>query len=451
MKTYNFYGWEQATVSAITNKYKGIHTPQDLYDRLSDIWCADTCAPRLRDGWTPENKTLGQCSITAFLVQDIFGGKVYGILRPGGNYHCYNDIDGHIFDLTSEQFGDEVLSYENNPEQFREIHFAKEEKYQRYEYLKQQLERSLDDSCETKYAKGTKIPQKGTRTMIGLIVARSKNNVIGKNGQIPWRIKGEQKQFKELTTGNTVVMGRKSYEEIGHPLPNRMNIVVSNTANYSGENLLTVHSLQEALDSVKEKLDTKYGVMILQPAYTRYHLELGEISSYPPGYKENAGIFCHNNPWVSIAETVIGRGDRAFEIYKKTCPAYIEDISEVHRTEPYVYSQMVAGADAKFFGEAKNSWLTGTAAWTFVNVSQYILGVYPTHKGLSINPCVPKGFGDFELTRQFREGSYNIKVVNPDNVEKGVKSITVDGKPVEGCVIPYVKGKETYDVVVTMG
>ena len=208
---------------------------------------------------------------------------------------------------------------------------------------------------------------------------------------------------------------------------------------------------EKALNSVKEKLDTKYGVMILQPAYTRYHVELGEVSSYPPGYKENAGIFCHNNPWVSIAETVIGRGDRAFEIYKKTCPAYIEDISEVHRTEPYVYSQMVAGADAKFFGEAKNSWLTGTAAWTFVNVSQYILGVYPTHTGLSINPCVSKGFGDFELTRQFREGSYNIKVVNPDNVEKGIKSITVDGKPVEGCVIPYVKGKETYDVVVTMG
>jgi len=209
---------------------------------------------------------------------------------------------------------------------------------------------------------------------------------------------------------------------------------------------------KKALDSVKEKLDTKYGVMILQPAYTRYHLELGEISSYPPGYKENAGIFCHNNPWVSIAETVIGRGDRAFEIYQKTCPAYCEEFSEIHRTEPYVYSQMVAGRDAKFHGEAKNSWLTGTAAWTFVNVSQYILGVYPTHNGLSINPCVPKDFGDFELTRKFREGTYNIKVQNPDKVEKGIKSITVDGKAIDdGCVIPYVKGKETYDVVVTMG
>ncbi len=208
---------------------------------------------------------------------------------------------------------------------------------------------------------------------------------------------------------------------------------------------------KKALDSVKEKLDTKYGVMILQPAYTRYHLELGEISSYPPGYKENAGIFCHNNPWVSIAETVIGRGDRAFEIYQKTCPAYCEEFSEIHRTEPYVYSQMVAGRDAKFHGEAKNSWLTGTAAWTFVNVSQYILGVYPTHNGLSIDPCVPKDFGDFELTRKFREGTYNIKVQNPDNVEKGIKSITVDGQAIDGCVIPYVKGKETYDVVITMG
>ncbi len=208
---------------------------------------------------------------------------------------------------------------------------------------------------------------------------------------------------------------------------------------------------EKALDSVKEKLDTKYGVMILQPPYTKYHLELGEISSYPPGYKENAGIFCHNNPWVSIAETVIGRGDRAFEIYQKTCPAYVEEFSEIHRTEPYVYSQMVAGADARTHGEAKNSWLTGTAAWTFVNVSQHILGVYPTHKGLSINPCVPKGFGDFTLTRKFREGTYNIKVVNPDNVEKGVKSLTVDGKAVDGCVIPYEKGKTSYDVVVTMG
>lgn len=208
---------------------------------------------------------------------------------------------------------------------------------------------------------------------------------------------------------------------------------------------------KEALDSVKEQLDTKYGIVLLQPAYTRYHLELGEITSYPPGYKENAGIFCHNNPWVSISETVIGRGDRAFEIYQKTCPAYVEEFSEIHRTEPYVYSQMIAGRDAAFFGEAKNSWLTGTAAWTFVNISQHILGLLPTHEGLSVDPCIPHDFGDFELTRKFREGTYHIQVRNPKQVEKGVVSLRVDGQEFAGNVIPYVRGKKEYQVEVTLG
>ena len=140
-KTYKFYGWEHADVSAITDRYKGIKTPRDLYDVLSGIWCADTCAPRMREDWSPENKTLGLCSITAFLAQDIFGGKVYGVLRPGGNYHCYNVIGDCCFDLTSEQFGEEALTYEDNPEQFREVHFAKEEKRLRYEYLKGELEK----------------------------------------------------------------------------------------------------------------------------------------------------------------------------------------------------------------------------------------------------------------------------------------------------------------------
>ena len=141
MKEYKFYGWEHANAQAITNQYKGIKTPIDLYDVLSEIWCAETCAPRMRDDWTPKNKTLGQCSITAFLAQDIFGGEVYGILRPGGNYHCYNVVGDCCFDLTSEQFGDETLIYENNPQQFRETHFAKEEKRLRYEYLKKELEK----------------------------------------------------------------------------------------------------------------------------------------------------------------------------------------------------------------------------------------------------------------------------------------------------------------------
>lgn len=209
---------------------------------------------------------------------------------------------------------------------------------------------------------------------------------------------------------------------------------------------------KKALDSVKEKLDTKYGIVLLQPPYTKYYLNLGEISSYPPGYKENAGIFCHNNPWISAAETQIGRGDRAFEIYRKTCPAYLEEISEIHRTEPYVYSQMIAGKDAGNFGEAKNSWLTGTAAWTFLNISQYILGVAPTLHGLSINPCVPKDFGDFTITRTYRKVEYHIQVKNPDGVEKGIRELIVDGRNLGAeTVIPYEETKEKVDVTVIMG
>lgn len=138
-KSYSFWGWQQASVEALVRDYPGIKTPWDLYDALSNIWCADTCAPRMRQNWTKDNMTLGQCSITAFLAQDIFGGKVYGILRPGGNYHCYNVVGNVKFDLTSEQFGDEILDYENNQEQFKEIHFSKEEKRLRYEFLKKEL------------------------------------------------------------------------------------------------------------------------------------------------------------------------------------------------------------------------------------------------------------------------------------------------------------------------
>ena len=148
---------------------------------------------------------------------------------------------------------------------------------------------------------------------------------------------------------------------------------------------------------------------------------------------------------------MIGRGDRAFEIYQKTCPAYVEEFSEIHRTEPYVYSQMIAGRDAVFFGEAKNSWLTGTAAWTFVNISQHILGLLATHEGLSVDPCIPHDFGDFELTRKFREGTYHIQVRNPKQVEKGVVSLRVDGQEIAGNVIPYVRGKKEYQVEVTLG
>jgi cellobiose phosphorylase len=207
---------------------------------------------------------------------------------------------------------------------------------------------------------------------------------------------------------------------------------------------------EKALASVEKHLDTKYGIRILAPSYSHYYLNLGEISSYPPGYKENGGIFCHNNPWVSIAETVLGHGTRAFDIYKKTCPAYIEDISEIHCTEPYVYSQMVAGSDAKYFGQGKNSWLTGTAAWTFVNISQHILGIFPDYDGLRIDPCVPKDFGPYTVSRRFRGAMYRIHISNPDHVEKGIRKLTVNGKEVSGNLIPITEGVTEYEVDAVM-
>jgi cellobiose phosphorylase len=191
---------------------------------------------------------------------------------------------------------------------------------------------------------------------------------------------------------------------------------------------------QKALDSVKQRLDTPYGIVLLNPAYTSYHLELGEVSSYPPGYKENAGIFCHNNPWIMIAETVIGRADRAFEYYKKIAPAYLEDISEIHRLEPYTYAQMIAGKDAVRPGEAKNSWLTGTAAWNLVAIAQYLLGVRPEYDGLLVRPCIGGEIPSFGVTRKCRGATYHISVKKGDG--KGVR-LAVDGQPIDGNLVPY--------------
>ena len=207
----------------------------------------------------------------------------------------------------------------------------------------------------------------------------------------------------------------------------------------------------KALQSVKDRLDSKYGIVLLQPAYTSYHLELGEITSYPPGYKENAGIFCHNNPWVSCAETVLGHGDRAFDIFRKTCPIFLEELSEIHRTEPYAYCQMIAGKDAPSFGEGKNSWLTGTAAWTFVNISQYILGIMPKLDGLRIDPCLPAAMKGYTATRIYRGAVYNIKVDNSAGVQKGISSITIDAQLHSSNILPVAQAGKTVEVNVIMG
>ncbi|MDY3831689.1 MAG: glycosyl transferase, partial [Candidatus Ventricola sp.] len=198
---------------------------------------------------------------------------------------------------------------------------------------------------------------------------------------------------------------------------------------------------QRALDSVRERLLSEHGVAILTPPYTRYHVELGEISSYPPGYKENGGIFCHNNPWITLAETVLGHGDRAYDIYRRTCPAYITD-QQLHHTEPYVYSQMVAGPYAPRSGQAKNSWLTGTAAWSFYAASQGILGIKPDYDGLRIDPCLPSEMTDVRVTRRFRGSIYHIHIVNRAGGEKGCLTLTMDGRPVASGVLPADGGAE---------
>jgi cellobiose phosphorylase len=208
--------------------------------------------------------------------------------------------------------------------------------------------------------------------------------------------------------------------------------------------------VEKAMDSVKKYLDCEHGIVLNNPAFTKYYIEYGEISSYPAGYKENAGIFCHNNPWIMIAETVIGNGERAWDYYKKICPSYLEEISELHKTEPYVYSQMIAGKDAFKPGEAKNSWLTGTAAWNFYAISQYILGIQPDYDGLTINPCIPKDWKGFSITRKFRGTTCLIDVINPKNVSKGVKELWIDGEKSVGNKIP-LTGNKTCRVKVVMG
>ncbi len=206
----------------------------------------------------------------------------------------------------------------------------------------------------------------------------------------------------------------------------------------------------QALGSVNKHLACEYGIVLNNPPFTRYHIEMGEISSYPEGYKENAGIFCHNNPWVIISETMTGDGHRAFDYYIRITPSYLEEISDLHKTEPYVYSQMIAGKDAFRPGEAKNSWLTGTAAWCLYAVTQYILGIRPEYDGLLVDPCIPPEWNGFTVRRRFRGAIYNIEILNPEHKAKGVWEITVDGKRVESSLIPVFPAGTEHHVKVTM-
>lgn len=208
---------------------------------------------------------------------------------------------------------------------------------------------------------------------------------------------------------------------------------------------------QSVLSAVHERLATPHGIVLQQPAYSKYYLELGEISTYPPGYKENAGIFCHTNPWIMIAEAMAGNGDQAHDYYSLINPSVRESISEVHRCEPYVYAQMIAGCDAPTFGEAKNSWLSGTAAWNYVAITQWILGVRPTYDGLIIDPCIPRSWPGFTVQRQFRGVQYEIEVRNPNRVCRGVRHLVVDDRRIAGNIVPILNDGQLHRVIVELG
>ncbi len=207
---------------------------------------------------------------------------------------------------------------------------------------------------------------------------------------------------------------------------------------------------ERALDAVARLLACEYGIALNWPAYTRYYPEYGEISSYPPGQKENGGIFCHNNPWVMIGETVLGRGDRAFDYYRRLAPAWQEDVA-LRKLEPYVYAQMVAGREARFPGEAKNSWLTGTAAWNYHAITEHILGIKPEYDGLRIDPCIPADWSGYNVTRKFRGATFHIRIRNPEGVNKGIKSIAVDGVEIAGNLIPAPEPGAVHEVHVLIG
>ena len=216
---------------------------------------------------------------------------------------------------------------------------------------------------------------------------------------------------------------------------------------------------KKTLAAIDERLNTQHGLVLNNPAFTKYYIQYGEISTYPGGYKENAGIFTHNNAWIICAAAYAGAGDQAFKYYSEIAPAFTEETSDIHKTEPYVYGQMIGGKDAgsdigkpgNHFGQGKNSWLTGTAAWNMVAISQYILGISADFDGLKIDPSIPAAWDGMTATRQFRGATYDIKVSNPDHINKGVKSVLVDGNAIESNVIPAFGDGKTHSVEVVMG
>ncbi len=248
----------------------------------------------------------------------------------------------------------------------------------------------------------------------------------------------------------------RAFDASGHPIGSKQNVEGKIFIESQGWCVLGGAGFSngratKALESVHKHLFTKNGIMLQQPPYSKYYPELGEISSYPPGVKENAGIFAHNNTWINLALCQLGLGDRALEYYLSICPSAKQDQIETYRSEPYVYAQMIAGKDAPCFGEAKNSWLTGTAAWTFLTASQGLMGVKPQFDGLMIDPCIPKDWDNLEIIREFRGHVYIITIKNPDKVSKGVVKVVMDGVTLSSNILPVKGATQTHQVEVLLG
>jgi cellobiose phosphorylase len=207
----------------------------------------------------------------------------------------------------------------------------------------------------------------------------------------------------------------------------------------------------QCMNSVKKHLDTEYGLMLLAPAYSRYHPEIGALSSYAPGLKENASIWSHANAWAILAECMLGRGNQAYEYYKKLAPPTKNRIAKIHQAEPYVYAQTIAGREHTDFGAARQSWLTGTAAWMLKVATNWILGIRPQYHGLVVDPCIPKGWAKFTVIRHFRNAIYEIKIGNPDHVSKGIKDVTLDGKKMKTSLLPSFTDGKKHIVRIAMG
>ncbi len=296
------------------------------------------------------------------------------------------------------------------------------------------------------------------------LAAQEMADIVGALGQ-GWGQPGEAEGYRAQARSMLATLAehgwdgdwwRRAYDYFGHPVGSSQNaegriFIEPQGICIMGGAGLADGTARRALDSVREHLATPHGITLQQPAYSRYYPELGEISSYPPGYKENAGIFCHTNPWVMIAEAQLGDGDAAFDYYRRLNPSAREAISDVHRCEPYVYAQMIAGRDAPTHGEAKNSWLTGTAAWNFVAITQWILGVRPEHSGLRVDPVVPASWAGFSLERRWRGSTYRVRVSNPGGRGGRVSRLVVDGHPLEGNLVPVAPPGTTVEVEAVLG